>query len=115
MDKFFLRAVTESADMVNTAALEIYHLHQKDRKKLQDREPTAYTIQVYDEFCRDPILTRQILVERHQSTNPKIQRAFNHLLDLDIIHEISGKQRNRRYAYKHYLEIKVPGQWSPFW
>lgn len=105
--KFFLRAVTESAEMANAAALEIHRLHVRDRDRLSQAKPTAYTIQVYNEFCRDPILTNSVLLERHRSTKPKIQRALDHLEKLGIIREISGKRRHRRYAYHEYLAILV--------
>lgn len=105
--KFFLKAVKESAEMANTAALEIHHLHIRDRQRLSDSKPTAYTIQVFDEFCHNPILTSSVLFERHKSTKPKIQRALDHLIKLKIIRETSGKQRNRRFAYSEYLSILV--------
>jgi Fic family protein len=102
---FFLRAVAESAEMASTAAIEIYKLHQRDRVSFQKNRPTAYALQVFDEFCYDPILTNTVLLKRHNSTKPKIQRALNHLVDLGIIKETSGKLRNRRYAYMEYLDI----------
>jgi len=105
--KFFLKAVTESADMANNAALEIHHLHRQDHEKLQKSKPTSYTMQVFSEFCHDPILNSSVLLERHKSTKPKIQRAFDHLIELRIIQEISGKQRNRRYSYQEYLKILI--------
>jgi Fic family protein len=105
--KFFLRAVTESAEMANAAALEIHKLHVCDRERLSQAKPTAYTIQVYNEFCHDPILTSTVLLERHKSTKPKVQRALDHLEKLGIIREISGKRRHRRYAYSEYLAILV--------
>lgn len=105
--KFFLKAVSESADMANSAALEIHRLHQADKEHLQQSKPTTYTVQVFNEFCHDPILTGAALIERHSSTKPKVNRAFQHLLDLGIIREISGKQRNRKYAYHNYLQILV--------
>jgi Fic family protein len=105
--KFFLKAVSESADMANSAALEIHRLHQVDKERLQQSKPTTYTIQVFNEFCHDPILTGAVLIERHSSTKPKVNRAFQHLLNLGIIKEISGKQRNRKYAYHNYLQILV--------
>lgn len=105
--KFFLKAVSESADMANLTALEIHHLHQKDKSRLQESKPTAYTIQVFNEFCRDPILNSQVLIGRHKSTMPKVNRALQNLVKLGIIKEISGKQRNRRFAYDSYLQILV--------
>ncbi len=38
---------------------------------------------------------------------PKVNRALQHLIKLGIIKEISGKQRNRKYAYENYLQILV--------
>lgn len=105
--KFFLKAVAESADMASAAALEIHRLHGRDRQRISNAKPTAYTIQVFNEFCHDPILTVSVLLERHKSTKPKIQRALNHLVKLGIVRETSGRQRNRRYAYSEYLAILV--------
>jgi Fic family protein len=105
--KFFLKAVSESADMANIAALEIHRLHQLDKDRIAQSQPTAYAIQVFNEFCRNPILNAAVLMERHSSTKPKISRALQHLSKLGIITEISGKQRNRQYAYSSYLQILV--------
>lgn len=93
--------------MASSAALEIHRLHQADKERLQQSKPTTYTIQVFNEFCHDPILTGSLLIERHSSTKPKVNRAFQHLLGLRIIREISSKQRNRKYAYHNYLQILV--------
>ncbi len=105
--KFFLRAVASSADMANNAAVEIHKLHSEDRRRLQNSKPTAYTLQAFNEFCHSPILTVPQLIERHKSTKPKVQRAIDHLIKLNILKEVSGKQRNRRYAYLQYLTILV--------
>jgi Fic family protein len=105
--KFFLKAVIESAEMANDAAQDILHLHGRDRARLQEARPTAYTIQVFDTFCKYPLLSSAALLELHKSTKPKIQRALEHLIELKIIQEVSGKQRHRRYAYPEYLAILV--------
>lgn len=103
--KFFLRGVQESAEVASTAAIEIYKLHTRDRKTLQSSSPTSTGLLVYDQFCREPILTNAILISRIKSTKPTIQKALNALLSLGLINEISGKKRGRRYAYKEYLDI----------
>lgn len=105
--KFFLKAVTESAEMANAAAIEIHRLHIRDRDRLAQAKPTAYTIQVFNEFCHDPLLTSTVLMERHGSTKPKIQRALDQLVKLGVVREVSGRQRHRRYAYDEYLAILV--------
>lgn len=105
--KFFLRAIAESAEMANTAALEIHRLHQNNRETLHKSKPTGYTVEVFNEFCLSPIWTVQELFQKHHSSKPKIQRALDHLLKLGFLKEVSGKQRNRRYAYVEYLNILV--------
>lgn len=103
--KFFLRAVFESAEMGTQSATEIHKLMAADRAHVQAEDVSPTTLQVYDRFCREPILTNPILVMRLKSSKPTIQRALAYLQKLGIIHEVSGKQRRRRYAYQAYLDI----------
>lgn len=103
--KFFLRAVFESAEMGVQGATEIHRLMSTDRARVQAGDVSPTTLHVYDQFCREPILTNPILVTRLNSSKPTIQRALEHLQKLGILHEISGKQRRRRYAYGAYLDI----------
>lgn len=103
--KFFLRAVHESAEMGTQSATEIYKLMKADRSRVQAENVSPATLQVYDHFCREPILSNSILVTRLKSSKPTIQRALDYLQKLGIIREVSGKQRHRRYAYQAYLEI----------
>jgi Fic family protein len=103
--KFFLRAVHESAEMAAESATEIHNLITADRVSIQSEDVTPATLAIYDQFCREPILTNPILVTRLKSSKPTVQRALNHLIRLGIIVEVSGKKRRRRYAYRAYLSI----------
>ena len=103
--KFFLRAVYESAEMGTQSATEIHTLMNADRSRVHTEDVSPTTLQVYDQFCREPILTNPTLVARLNSSKPTVQRALEHLQKLGIIKEISGKQRRRRYAYHAYLDI----------
>jgi len=103
--KFFLRGVTESAEMATQTATEVHHLHLKDREHIHNSKPSASILSVYERFCREPILTNAILVERLESTKPRVQRALDALVEMGLLHEVSGKKRGRRYAYKKYLDI----------
>jgi len=103
--KFFLRGVGEAAEMAVQAATEIHKLHTADRASLQASSPTGSTLLVYDQFCREPILTNALLVKRLDSTKPTIQKSLDALVDLGLVQEVSGKKRGRRYAYKQYLDI----------
>jgi len=103
--KFFLRAVYESAEMGTQSATEIHKLMTADRAKVRAEDVSPTTLQVYAQFCREPILTNSILVTRLDSSKPTVQRALEYLQKIGIIKEVSGKQRRRRYAYQAYLDI----------
>jgi Fic family protein len=103
--KFFLRAVYESAEMGTQSATEIHKLMTADRAKIQVENVSPTTLQIYTQFCREPILTNSILVTRLESSKPTVQRALEYLQKFGIIMEVSGKQRRRRYAYQAYLDI----------
>ena len=91
--------------MGTQSATEIYRLMTADRSRVHSEDVSPTTLQVYDLFCREPILTNPTLVARLGSSKPTVQRALEHLQKLGIINEISGKQRRRRYAYQAYLDI----------
>jgi Fic family protein len=103
--KFFLKAVAESAELGVESATQIHKLIMADREKIGHADASPATLHIFDRLCREPILTNPTLVKRLKSSKPTIQRALDHLLKLGIIHEVSGKQRHRRYAYQAYLEI----------
>ncbi len=103
--KFFLRAVQESAEMGVASATEIHRLLITDRARIQSEEVTPATLVIYDQFCREPLLTGPVLVARLKSSKPTVQRALDHLMRLGILAEVSGKKRRRRYAYQAYLSI----------
>ena len=103
--KFFLKATHESAKMGVESATEIHKLIMRDKEKLQSGAVSVTTRQVFEQLCREPILTNSILVTRLKSSKPTIQRALDHLEKLGMIEEVSGKQHRRRYAYQAYLSI----------
>lgn len=103
--KFFLQAVKVSAEVSNTAAINIFKIHNQDRAKLLSVKHTSFSVDVFDEFCKNPILTSTYLMNNLKSpTKPKLQRSLKLLLELGIIKEISGKQRNKKYSYDEYLK-----------
>ncbi|MBF0359956.1 MAG: Fic family protein [Oligoflexia bacterium] len=103
---FFLRGVKVSAEVANKAAVEIHHLHQQDKEKLMGSKASKFEIQIFNEFCHNPVLTAKVLLNKYEDANkPKIQRCFEHLIKLEIIKEVSGKIRNRKYIYGDYLSL----------
>ncbi len=104
--KFFLRGVDESAKMANQAAVEIHDLHKRDAAKLRAANITPATNEIFSLLFKRPRINTWIvnyIVPNY--TKPTIQRALNKLVELGILVEVSGKQRNRLYVYREYLNI----------
>lgn len=104
--KFFLRGVSQSAEIANSAAIEIHQLHQKDLKKIEDSKPTSMMMPIFRQICLYPVQTiRSLEIRIGGCSRPTIQRAVNKLLKLEILTEPGNQKRNKRYAYGKYLDI----------
>lgn len=104
--KFFLRGVKESADVASSTALAIFKLHEIDRGRIQAAKPTAFTIEVYDVFCKSPIQTTSKLLEALPHGNrPKIQRSLNFLEEVMIVSTAGKNKRMKKYVYNGYLKL----------
>ncbi|RYZ90125.1 MAG: Fic family protein [Proteobacteria bacterium] len=103
--KFFLRGVSETAEMATLTAKEIHFLHLKDRDGLRHTRSTAVLSNTFELFCNFPILSLNQISEKLRISIPTAQRAVDKLGTLGIVSEITGKMRNRRYVYTKYLEI----------
>ncbi len=103
--KFFLRGVSETAEMAALTAKEIHFLHLKDRDGLRHTRSTAVLSNTFELFCNFPILSLNQISEKLRISIPTAQRAVDKLGTLGIVSEITGKMRNRRYVYTKYLEI----------
>lgn len=40
---------------------------------------------------------------------PTIRKSINHLVDLGLLEEITGKERDRLFAYREYLDTRARG------
>lgn len=112
--KFFLRGVTETAELANTTARAIHQIHRRDRARIQQQRHTAMMVRVFEQLCRYPVLTLpQMLRLLGGAAVPTVQRAMDKLQALGMVSEVSGQQRNRRYAYPEYLELLLKDTITP--
>lgn len=106
--KFFLRGVKESADLASSTALGIFKLHEIDRGRIQAAKPTAFTNDVYTEFCKSPIQTvTKLLSALPHGTRPKIQRSLNFLEGVGVVSKVGVNKRKKKYVYIGYLTLSL--------
>jgi len=107
---FFLEGVAETASGAVETANRLRDMFETDARavrKLGRAAPNA--ARIFDEFRRRPLSSISDLARRANVAFPTASRAVNALKRLGIVEEITGRQRNRVYAYRRYIAIVNEG------
>lgn len=108
--EFFLTGVRDVARSAHEAARQISELFEADMESVKSLGRAAQTATAALEVLQQrPIITIGKAAELIEASFPATSKALAHLEELDLINEVSGKQRGRVYAYSRYLEILSEG------
>src|SRR5205085_1163618 len=103
--KFFLRGVGETAEEATTTARAVIGLRERHRQLIQEHALGVNSLRLLDVMFQRPILNvklaRDELGVAFQTANVLVEQ----LQHLGLLREMSGAQRNRRYAYLPYLNL----------
>lgn len=103
---FFLSCVREAADDGVEVAGGLFELLGKDRRRLaSDKRSTVAALQLLDLLPDHPVVTAARVAKLLKITAPTARKAVEIAADAGILREISGKQRDRVFAYHKYLQI----------
>jgi cell filamentation protein, protein adenylyltransferase len=58
---------------------------------------------------RNPFVRIRTAAKALKLTIPTVTSALNHLLELGIVKEVSGKRRNRLFSYSRYVNMVGEG------
>lgn len=113
--KFFLHGVTVVSNDAVVTAGEISALLASDRERLiGEGRGSAITMQVFEHLAKHAILVPKDLAAQLEVTPNSVNAAIRRLEELEIVSEITGKQRNRVYTYDAYLAILTADTIEPF-
>jgi hypothetical protein len=85
-------------------------LFAEDEAKLQALGRAASTaLRVFHLLCERPLLTLNEVHLRANLSFAIAAKAMDRLIAADIVSELTGRQRNRVFAYDHYLAILNEG------
>ena len=104
--EFYLNAVLESSEHAVSVAMQLKNLFQNDELKIRNaggRKGSA--VQIHQAFQKDPVLTLSNITQSTGLTFPAVSKGVSVLENLGIVRELTGKQRNRVYAYSNYIAI----------
>ena len=108
--KFFLFGVLETAEQAAGTSKRIIRLHEQDISCISALGRAApSSLQLYRLLQVKPVLTIAHAAKELKTTVPTVTGSFRHLQELNIVREITGKQRGKIFAYDTYLEILKHG------
>jgi len=103
---FFLDCVREAADDGVTTAQRMFALLNRNRQDLLTHSKvTLPAVRLFDQLPTHPIVTLGSAMELLSTTKPTASKAIDALQQAKILREVTGKQRDRIYAYHGYLEL----------
>jgi Fic family protein len=104
--EFFLTGVAETANNAHESAMHIVTLFQTDRERISAcGEPPNSMLRVHELLQKHPYLNAAQAQKKTGLSAPTVNKAFEALERLKIVHEITGKQRGRVFAYTTFLKI----------
>jgi Fic family protein len=104
--EFFLEGVCSCSNQAVNTALRINKLFESDMLKIQNiGRPRFSCLEVFEHLKHVPQVNVPYLAEKLSMSAPTARVSLNHLVDLNIIEEVSGKLRDKIYVYREYLKI----------
>ena len=108
--KFFLQAISESAEDAAATIDELITLHDTNTAIISNMGRTAKnTMLVFNYLESNPIIEIKKTAEALGMTFNTTSSAVNRLLDAGIIVQTSNTNRNRTFSYEAYLDILRKG------
>jgi len=104
--KFFLKGVYETSQESAHTAGEIIKLKDKIIDKLYENSASSiYAVKLLEILFDKPLVEVKDVVSKlkiHKDTANELIKSFE---KIGILHEITGKQRYRKYIFKDYVDI----------
>ena len=108
--EFFLTGVSETAEQAADTARKLMILFEEDRRGLREHGRAATSSLRVQEFLqRRPMVTIQSAAKELMLSVPTIGKALELMVSAGIVHEVTGKRRNRLFAYSKYLALLDKG------
>ena len=108
--EFFLTGVKETAEQAADTSRKILALIESDRRQIESLgRPASSVLRVHQHLQRKPIITIPATAEHMSLSAPTVAKALEHMVELGMVRETTGRQRHRLFTYARYLEILNQG------
>lgn len=108
--EFFLEGVAETSRQATDTARRILARLQEDRGRIEQLgRAAASALRVHQELQRHPIVSIPAAARALGISAPTVAKSIEHLVELGIVREATGRQRGRVFVYSEYLRILSEG------
>jgi Fic family protein len=108
---FFLDGVASTADEAVAAARNLFALVAADRARvLAHAGASVVALRLFELLPLHPVITVTAAIKLVQTTKPTAGRAVELLVSTGVLVEMTGKKRDRFFAYRGYLNL--PRLWA---
>ncbi len=103
---FFLEGVIQTAEQAVETAKKIIAVFDRDREKIKTLGRTMTSILLVHQYLeKHPITDIRKIEQNCELSFPTVARSIEQLETLDIVREITGKERQKVYVYTQYIDI----------
>lgn len=108
--EFFLQGVTTTAKQALATIEKVNALFEYDMQYINTLGKARFSVELIFEYLKKlPQVSVSLLAQELDISEPTARVGLDHLQKLGIVEEITGKQRDRVYVYKKYLDILEQG------
>lgn len=108
--QFFLEGVVTTAEQASSTAKRILDLFEQDRRRIENiGRGAGSALQVHQLIRKKPIFSINHLSTQLELSRPTVSAAIKSLNTLGIVEELTGRQRDRVFVYRDYLNILNEG------
>ncbi len=107
--KFFLKGVSETSEGAANTAREIIKLKEDLRTKLYEKAPSVSAIKLLDILFDKPMISIKEVSERLNISKVAANTLIKLFVELDILREVTGKERYKRYIFYNFVDIMAEG------
>jgi Fic family protein len=108
--RFYLQGIESVALQATDTARRVMQLFDTDRDRIAALGRASGSVaQVHKLLCGHAVVSVPQVVNELHLSKPTAGAALDRLIDLGIVREITGRQRNRHFAYRTYLDILSEG------
>ena len=108
--EFFLDGIYKTAKDALETIEKINHIFQEDLNKINTLGRARYScLNVFEYLKRCPQVSVKMCAKELKVSAPTARSSLNQLLKLDIMIELTGRERDKVYVYKKYLNLLEAG------